>query len=70
MTQDGFTIVDQTKSYATIVVHKYAATEACKSTPKQTHQKVTGRSNDTNTTRGPVIIKGVLTMAIDNQRVM
>jgi hypothetical protein len=49
---------------------KYAATDACKSTPKQTHQKVTGRSNNTNTTRGPVTIKGVLTMAIDNQQVM
>jgi hypothetical protein len=70
MTQDGFTMVDQTKSYATVVVRMYAATDACKSTPKQTHQKVTGRSNDTDTTRGPVTIKGVLTMAIDNQWVM
>jgi hypothetical protein len=62
--------MDQTKSYAAVVVHKYAATDACKSTPEQTHQKVAGRSNDTDTTRGPVTIKGVLTMAIDNQWVM
>jgi hypothetical protein len=48
----------------------YTATNAYKSTPKQTHQKVAGRSNNTNTTRGPVTIKDVLTMAIDNQQVM
>jgi ribosomal protein S11 len=73
MTQDDFTIIDQTKqtkSYAAIVAHRSAAANAHKSTPKQIHQKVAGRSNDTNTTRGSVTIKGVLITAIDNQQVM
>jgi hypothetical protein len=70
ITQDSFTMVDQTKSYAAIVACMYAATNACKSTPEQTHQKVASRSNDTDTTRRSVTIKGVLTMAIDNQQVM
>jgi hypothetical protein len=60
-------MVDQSKTYATVAVRKYVATDVHTSTP-QTAQKVSGETKDTATK--PVTIKGVLTMAIDNQWVI
>jgi hypothetical protein len=67
MTQDGFTMVDRSKTYAAVAARKYVATNVHTSTPR-TAQKVSGETKDTVTK--PVTIKGVLTMAIDSQRVM
>ena len=67
MTQDGFTMVDRSKTYAAVAARKYVATDAHTSTPR-TAQKVSGETKDTVTP--PVTIKGVLTTAIDSQRVM
>jgi hypothetical protein len=67
MTQDSFTMVDRSKTYAAIAACKYIATDVHTSTPR-TAQKVSGETKDTATK--PVTIKGVLTTAIDNQRVM
>jgi hypothetical protein len=61
MTQDGFTMVDRSKTYAAVV--------ASKGTPHQKHQTVAKKS-DNNTISQPATIRGVLTTAIDNQRVM
>jgi hypothetical protein len=67
MTQDGFTMVNRSKTYAAVATRKYVATDAHTSTPR-TAQKVSGETKDTATK--PVTIKGVLTMAIDSQQVM
>src|SRR5947208_12778269 len=67
MTQDGFTMVDRSKTYAAVAARKYVATDAHTSTPR-TAQKVSCETKDTVTTS--VTIKGVLTTAIDSQRVM
>ena len=60
MEQDGFTLVDRAKSYAAAM--------------RATSQRVTGRSNDTDTARRPVAaataIRGVLTTAINKQTVI
>jgi hypothetical protein len=61
MTQDGFTMVDRSKTYAVVV--------ASKGTPYQKHQKV-AKKPDNSITSQPATIRGVLTTAIDNQRVM
>jgi hypothetical protein len=61
MTQDGFTMVDQSKTYATVVASKGA--------PHQKHQMVT-KKPDNSITSQPATIRGVLTTAIDNQWVI
>jgi hypothetical protein len=61
MTQDGFTMVDRSKTYATVV--------ASKGTPHQKHQMVTNKP-DNNITSQPATIRGVLTTAINNQWVI
>jgi hypothetical protein len=67
MTQDGFTMVDRSKTYAAVAACKYVATDVHTSTPR-TAQKVSGKTKDTITK--PVTIKGVLTTAINSQWVM
>jgi hypothetical protein len=61
MTQDGFTMVDQSKTYATVVASKGA--------PYQKHQMVT-KKPDNSITSQPATIRGMLTTAIDNQWVI
>ena len=61
MTQDGFTMVDWSKTYAVVV--------ASKGTPQRKHQMVTITKRNTDINR-PATIKGVLTTAIDNQWVI
>jgi hypothetical protein len=61
ITQDGFTMVDQLKTYATVV--------ASKGTPHQKHQMVV-KEPDNSITSQPANIRGVLTSAIDNQWVI
>jgi hypothetical protein len=61
MTQDGFTMVDRSKTYAVVVASKGA--------PHQKHQMVT-KKPDNSITSQLATIRGVLTTAIDNQRVM
>jgi hypothetical protein len=66
MTQDGFTMVNRSQTYAVTVAHKYIATAAHKVHP--TAQQVSGETKDITTK--PVTTKGVLTTAIDNQWVI
>jgi hypothetical protein len=61
MTQDGFTMVDQSKTYAIVVASKGA--------PHQKHQMV-AKKPDNSITSQPATIRGVLTTAIDNQWVI
>jgi hypothetical protein len=61
MTQDGFTMVDQSKTYATVV--------ASKGTPHQKHQMV-AKKPDNSITSQPATIRGVLTTTIDSQWVI
>jgi hypothetical protein len=61
MTQNGFTMVDRSKTYAAVV--------ASKGTPHQKHQMV-AKKPDNSITSQPATIRGVLTTAIDEQRVM
>jgi hypothetical protein len=68
MTKDGFTLVDQTKTYAAIATCKYVGTVAHKVHP--TAQKVPGETKDTAAAKPAVAFKGVLTTAINNQQVM
>ena len=71
MTQDGFTMVDRSKTYAQAVARKSAPPpELARSTARNpTVQSVTGETNDRVTDR-LATIKGTLTTAIDSQRVM
>jgi hypothetical protein len=68
MTQDGFTLVDQSQTYAAIAARKYIATDAHKVHP--TAQKVPGDKKDTAAAKLAVAFKGVLTTAINNQQVI
>jgi hypothetical protein len=61
MTQDSFTMVDQSKTYAAVVASKGA--------PHQKHYMVAKKS-DNNATSRPATIRGVLTTAINKQRVI
>ena len=61
MTQDGFTMVDQSKTYAMVVASKGA--------PHQKHQTV-AKKPDNSITSQPATIRGVLTTAINNQQVI
>jgi hypothetical protein len=68
MTQDGFTLVDRSQTYAAIATCKYVAPDVHK--VHQTAQKVPGETKDTAAAKPAVTFKGVLTMAINNQQVM
>jgi hypothetical protein len=61
MTQDGFTMVDRSKTYAAVVASKGA--------PYQKHQMV-AKKPDNSITSQPATIRGVLTTTINNQRVI
>jgi hypothetical protein len=61
MTQDSFTMVDRSKTYAAVV--------ASKGTPHQKHQMV-AKKPDNSITSQPATIRGVLTTATDKQRVI
>ena len=61
MTQDGFTLVDRSKTYAAVAASKGA--------PQRKHQMVTYTKKKTDIDR-PATIRGVLTTAINNQRVI
>ena len=61
MTQDSFTLVDQSKTYAAVAASKGA--------PQRKHQMVAYTKRNTDIDR-PATIRGVLTTAIDNQRVI
>ena len=61
MTQDGFTLVDRSKTYTAVA--------ASKGTPQKKHQMVAHIKENTDIDR-PATIRGVLTTAIDNQQVI
>ena len=71
MTQDGFTMVDRSKTYAQAVARKSTPPpELARSTARNpTAQSVTGETNDRVTDR-LATVKGTLTTAINSQRVM
>ena len=57
MTQDGFTLVDRSKTYVAVAASKGA--------PQRKHQTVAYAKRNTDINR-PATIRGVLTTAIDN----
>jgi hypothetical protein len=61
MTQNGFTMVDQSKTYTAIVASKGAS--------HQKHQMV-AKKPDNSITNQPATIRGVLTTTINNQWVI
>ena len=61
MTQDGFTLVDRSKTYAAVAASKGA--------PQRKHQIIAYTKRKTDIDR-PATIRGVLTTAIDNQQVI